>query len=96
MASFKYNASLFSVSDDDVAPAQNVGIESLLSIMHLETEGGECLRENSMSNDIRRERHLDILNAAAIVLAKANKQMSSSTKNISKRKGSTQIEDIAD
>ena len=48
-----------------------------------------------MSNDIRRERHLDILKAANIVLAKANQEMSQSN-NISKRKGSAQNYDMAD
>lgn len=91
MASFKINASLFSVNDDHVASAQNVGIESLLSSipMHI------MYRENTMSNDIRRERHLDILKAANIVLAKANQEMSQSN-NISKRKGSAQNYDMAD
>lgn len=91
MASFKINASLFSVNDDHVASAQNIGIESLLSsipmhIMH---------RENTMSNDIRRERHLDVLKAATMVLEKANQEISQSN-NISKRKGSTQNYDMAD
>ena len=80
MASFKYNASLFSINDEDdhVAPAHSVGIESLMSSipmpmpMQLETARGECFGENSRTANTRHERHLNILNAAAIFLAKAN------------------------
>ena len=94
MTSFKYNASLFSINDEDdhVAPAHTVGIESLLSSipmpMHLEATRGECFGENSTVANKRHERHLNILNAAALLLAKANQDMSP-LNDISMRKGSS-------